>query len=317
MEIVSNIFSIMIDFFYGFTNDYGIAIVLITILMRLVFVPLNYKQREGMKKQQEINKQVEQIKEKYKNNEQKLQAETQKLLSSNRGMGLGCLLMFLQLPIMIGLAGAVRSIASAGATSILLFGGGSLLARDSTYILPILTLVVQSLPQLFPHISYFKKLELPKPNLTMMLVLLASTGFVTFSFPTGVGLYYLVSGFCGMIEQFIMNVAAVKKLEAALDGKRKQGRIAAIVQHVSEYTEPMLFFGGFQGLMLYAGANAWMVKASYMILWIALVIVLLYGTLTAGLGFAEIAICVFVLVYFMVGFLQQQKNAKILKGMRR
>lgn len=310
MEIVSNVFKVIIDFFYGYVGDYGIAIVLITILMRLVLVPLNYKQREGTKKQQEINKQVEQIKEKYKNNEKKIQDEKQKLLSSNKGMGLGCLLMFLQLPIMIGLAGAVRAISTAGATSVLLLGGGSLLDKDSTYILPILTLAVQSLPQIFPYINYFKKLELPKSNLSMMIVLVAMTGFVTFSFPTGVGLYYLVSGICGLIEQLIMNIVAVKRLEATLAGEQKQGRLSTIVQNVSEYTETILFSGGLKGLMTYTGSSAWIVKLCYILLWFVLVVALLFGAITRELEIVEIVVGVVILLFFIVGFFKQMKKRR-------
>ena len=64
MEILAQIFETMINGIYDFTGDYGVAIVVITLIIRACMVPLNIKQRAQMKKQKEISVQIEQLKAK-------------------------------------------------------------------------------------------------------------------------------------------------------------------------------------------------------------------------------------------------------------
>ncbi len=90
--------------FYSWIGNYGIAIVMLTILVRGCIFPLSLKQTKSMAKMQELKPELEKIKEKYKNDLEK-QARAQRELWSKHGvnpMG-GCLLMFVQLPIFIGL----------------------------------------------------------------------------------------------------------------------------------------------------------------------------------------------------------------------
>ena len=104
MEILAQIFETMINGIYDFTGDYGVAIVVITLIIRACMVPLNIKQRAQMKKQKEISVQIEQLKAKYGKNQKKLNEEMQKVYEKNpTGIG-SCILPFLQLPVMYGLS---------------------------------------------------------------------------------------------------------------------------------------------------------------------------------------------------------------------
>ena len=95
MEILAQIFETMIYGIYDFTGDYGVAIVVITLIIRACMVPLNIKQRTQMKKQKEISVQIEQLKAQYGKNQKKLNEEMQKLYEKNpTGIG-GCILPFL------------------------------------------------------------------------------------------------------------------------------------------------------------------------------------------------------------------------------
>ena len=91
----------------------------------------------------------------------------------------------------------------------------SLLVRDQRMILPVATLIVQFLPQLYPYIRYFKELELQKMSASMVLAMLAMNSMFVFVIPSGVGLYYFVSGVFTALEQLAVNVWSVKKLAEA------------------------------------------------------------------------------------------------------
>lgn len=214
MEILAQIFEIIINWIYSFTGDYGIAIVIITIAIRTCMIPFNIRQRKQMKQQKEIAKEIESIKAAYGKNKEKLNSELQKVYQKNpTGMG-NCLLPFIQLPIMYGLYNAIRMITLAGATTIVLPWVTSILVRDHMLILPIATVVIQILPQTYPYLRFFKDLELQKAPLPTVLILLLANSLFVFAIPSGIGLYYFVSGVFTALEQFIVNIAEVQKRKA-------------------------------------------------------------------------------------------------------
>ena len=214
MEILAQIFEIIINWIYGFTGDYGVAIVIITIAIRTCMIPFNIRQRKQMKQQKEIAKEIESIKAAYGKNKEKLNSELQKVYQKNpTGMG-NCILPFIQLPIMYGLYNAIRMITLAGATTIVLPWVTSILVRDHMLILPIATVVIQILPQTYPYLRFFKDLELQKAPLPTVLILLLANSLFVFAIPSGIGLYYFVSGVFTALEQFIVNIAEVQKRKA-------------------------------------------------------------------------------------------------------
>ncbi len=195
-----------IELLYRICGDYGIAIVFITVGIRLCLAPLNRKQRQTLKVQQRLNGQAEEIKKKYKKNPAKMNAELRKLYQKEGIGGMGCLLPFLQFPIMLALYRGIRLAVTADVTTVLLPWVPSLLARDSTYILPVLTVAAQIFPQLMPYFRFFKDLELKKTSAPMLLALLCVNGWFAIMLPSGVELYYMVSGVFTCVEQVVGNV---------------------------------------------------------------------------------------------------------------
>lgn len=214
MNSLVPIFQSVIEWIYGFTGDYGAAIVVLTLVIRMILIPVNVLQRRQVERQREVSREAEKIKEKFRKNERKQQEELQKLYE-RKGLGMGsCFMSLLQLPIMISLYNAIRICAAAGTTTVLLPWVSSLLLRDRTLFLPITTLVVQMLPQLYPYIRLFRELNLQKSSLSMLLVLLLTNSMFVFVIPAGVGLYYLVSGMFTAAEQFIYNIIDVYRQRA-------------------------------------------------------------------------------------------------------
>lgn len=212
MNIFIRIFEQIIEWLHIVSNDYGIAIVIITIAVRLLLIPLSIKQRKNVGKQKELSEKVDAIRKKYINDKEKQETELAKLYSENGiGMG-GCLTSLIQMPIMICLYNAIRHITAIECGTILLPWVSSLLVRDQYFILPIATLVVQALPQIYPYLSMFSVLKLQKQPGGAVVALLVMNGIFTFMLPTGVGLYYFVSGLFQSAEQFIYNMICVRRV---------------------------------------------------------------------------------------------------------
>lgn len=102
-------------------------------------------------------------------------------------------------------------ISVAGATTILLPWVGSILMKDPLFVLPIVTILIQLLPQIYPYLSFFKTLDLQKTSGSTFCFLLLSNSIFAFMIPSGVGLYYLVSGLFVAVEQFIVNLLEVRE----------------------------------------------------------------------------------------------------------
>lgn len=212
MNIFIRLFEQIIEWLHMVSNDYGVAIVIITIAVRLLLIPLNIKQRKSAGKQKEISEKVDAIRKEYKNDKEKQEKELAKLYSENgTGMG-GCLTSLIQMPVMICLYNAIRHITAIECGTILLPWVSSLLVRDQYFILPIATLVVQALPQIYPYLSMFSVLKLQKQPGGAVAALLVMNGIFTFMLPTGVGLYYFVSGLFQSAEQFIYNMICVRRV---------------------------------------------------------------------------------------------------------
>lgn len=94
----------IIEFIYSLVSNYGLSIILFTVLIKLVLLPLNIKSQKAMKKQQKIQPIMQELQAKYANDQEKLQREMMKLYKDNNiSMTGGCLPMLIQMPILVGL----------------------------------------------------------------------------------------------------------------------------------------------------------------------------------------------------------------------
>ena len=108
---------------YDLVPNYGVAIILLTVLIRVILLPLGVKQIKSMQAMQAIQPKVKEIQKKYKGNKQKAQEETMKLYKESGVNPLGgCLPLLLQFPILISMyavlrAPEVRPVPAEGATT--------------------------------------------------------------------------------------------------------------------------------------------------------------------------------------------------------
>ncbi len=95
-------------FFYKGVGDYGIAIVLLTIAMRIILTPLMWKQTKSMIELQRVQPKIKALQEKHKNDKEKQQEELMKFYQENKVNPFGgCLPLILQMPIFIALYGVL------------------------------------------------------------------------------------------------------------------------------------------------------------------------------------------------------------------
>lgn len=94
----------IISFIYSFVNNYGLTIILFTILIKAIMIPLSVKQQKSMVEMQRLKPFLDILQEKYKDDKERLNQETMKLYQEHKvNPAGGCLPMLLQFPIIIGL----------------------------------------------------------------------------------------------------------------------------------------------------------------------------------------------------------------------
>lgn len=102
--LVTRPMGFIIEAIYTLIPNYGVAIILFTILIKAILFPLTFKSQKSMIKQQRIAPLLQELQKKYANDQEKLSAETMKLYRENHvSMTGGCLPLLLQFPIIIGL----------------------------------------------------------------------------------------------------------------------------------------------------------------------------------------------------------------------
>lgn len=111
MDIIYNAFGWVMQKIYEFCSfgNYGVAIIIFTLLTKLLLMPLSFKQQKSMKKTQAMQKEIEEIQRLFKGDQNRIAEETQKLYSQYGVSPMsGCLPMLIQLPLIMVLYEVVR-----------------------------------------------------------------------------------------------------------------------------------------------------------------------------------------------------------------
>ena len=104
-EVLAMPFGLVLSFFYNLTGSYLVSILVLTVIIRLLLLPVSISQQKNSAKQTRLNTKVNKIRQKYAGNQQKIQEETQALYQ-REGFGvsnMGCAPLAIQLIVMIGL----------------------------------------------------------------------------------------------------------------------------------------------------------------------------------------------------------------------
>lgn len=102
MGAIANLFGYLLNFLYNVFNNYGIAIIVFTILLRIILIPITVSQQKSMKKNAKVQEKMKEIQKKYKNNPEKLNQETIELYKREKVSPFsGCLSSIIQIILII------------------------------------------------------------------------------------------------------------------------------------------------------------------------------------------------------------------------
>lgn len=216
-------------------NSYGLSIIIVTLIIRLLLLPLNIKQLQSTRAMQKVQPQLVELQKKYSSKDQKtqqkLQEETMKLMSKyNVNPLAGCLPILVQMPILIAIYHAIMRTQEIKTSSFLWFELG---APDPYFILPILVAAGMYFQQKLmmsvnsnsaasanSEMQMQMQMQMKMMNIVMPLML----GVMTIFFPAALGVYWITGSAFMIVQILLVNKPMMMKQEAEATnngGKKK------------------------------------------------------------------------------------------------
>jgi YidC/Oxa1 family membrane protein insertase len=196
----------LLHFFYDYVGNYGVAIILLTILIKIIFWPLSHKSYKSMEQMKRLQPLLTQLREKHKGDRQKMNEEMMQLYKTYKvNPAGGCLPMVVQIPVFFGLYQALlHSIELRHAAFIThlpftnLIWLADLSAKDPFYITPLIMGATMFLQQKMT----------PAPGdptqAKVMLLMPVVFTFMFLNFPSGLVVYWLVNNVISIAQQWWM-----------------------------------------------------------------------------------------------------------------
>ncbi len=227
---ISGFFDIVLSELYNFTQNFGLAIILLTLMIKLVTFPLNNKQIESAKKMQAIQPEMKKLQEKYKHDKQKQNQAVMEFMQKNKVNPMaGCLPLLVQMPILISLFHLLRTAAFDDRFQIAQMEGFEPYLFRSFEFLNLLELnpweqITQGgisglefaiLPILAGITTfYYQKLSMTDPSQKMLFYMMpAMLLFISFTLPAGVVLYWNVNNIFSVGQHFLLKGRKQEKFE--------------------------------------------------------------------------------------------------------
>ena len=219
--LLTRLFLFLLRTFEALIGSWGIAIILLTCVVKAVLHPINKRNQRSMQRQQKkmakIQPQMKELREKHKNDPLKANQEIQKLFKEHgvnpAQMAGGCLMLFLQLPIWIGLINTFRIAIELRQAPFLYISDLTLPDRLASlpFSLPFLGDNFNLLPILYVIVTLIGQRMMPKsddPQMRqqqkLMSFMMVAFGFIFYNFASGLLLYFLTSAALGILEQHII-----------------------------------------------------------------------------------------------------------------
>lgn len=213
----------VLRFINDYTHNYGVTIILLTVGIKLLFVPLQYKSYKSMKDMQLVQPKVVALQAKYKDDRERLNKELIKLYRDHKVNPVGgCLPMLLQMPVFVALFNILYMTIDLRQAPFLLWVK-DLSVQDPYYVLPIImgvSMVVQQ--KIMPT-------TMDPTQAKIMLLLPAFMTVLFLTFPAGLVLYWLTNNVLTITQQFVTDRYIFKKptftsSDQALDNSSGDGQ---------------------------------------------------------------------------------------------
>jgi YidC/Oxa1 family membrane protein insertase len=187
----------ILRFLYDYTHNYGVTIILLTVMLKLMFAPLQYKSYKSMKQMQMIQPKVLAVQNKFKDDRERLNKELIKLYKDHKVNPVGgCLPMVLQMPVFVALFNILYMTIDLRQAPFMLWIK-DLSVQDPYYVLPIImgvTMVIQ------------QKITPTTMDPTQAKIMLFMPVFMTFlflNFAAGLVLYWLTNNVLTITQQVV------------------------------------------------------------------------------------------------------------------
>jgi YidC/Oxa1 family membrane protein insertase len=197
VRLIAEPLFLLLQFLHGFTNNYGIAIVLLTTLIKIAFAPLSHKSFVSMKAMAALQPQTQALQKKYKHDKMKLNQELMSLYKTNKVNPLGgCLPMIVQIPFFIALFNILYTAIELRQAP---FVGWikDLSVQDPYYVLPILMGVTMFVQQ------KMQPTTMDPRQAKIMLMLPIIFTFFFLAFPAGLVLYWMTNNILTIAQQYV------------------------------------------------------------------------------------------------------------------
>ncbi len=195
----SGLMQAALTFFYNMTKylgfpNYGVAIILLTMAIKMVLYPFSVKQVKSMKAMQELGPKIKELQEKHKDDKI---IQQQKIAALYKTAGVnplaGCLPLLIQMPFLASIFYAIRDFGYVSQPSFLWIK--TLAGTDPLYLLPLLAAVTT-------YVSSRQTMtDSSQQNKMMLVVMPLFIGYMTLRFPAGLGLYWVVSNLVQIVQQ--------------------------------------------------------------------------------------------------------------------
>ena len=187
----------VLRFIHDYIPNYGITIILLTVGIKLLFVPLQYKSYKSMKMMKAIQPKIAAVQEKYKGDRDRLNKELMKLYREQKVNPLGGILpMFLQMPVFIALFNVLYMSIDLRQAPFMLWVT-DLSVQDPFYVLPIImgaTMFIQQ--KITPN-------TMDPTQAKIMLILPIGMTFLFINFPAGLVLYWMTNNILTITQQLV------------------------------------------------------------------------------------------------------------------
>ena len=227
-EVFKNWIFDIIQFFFSFCQDWGLAIIVVTIIFRLIISPLMHKQTKSSYQMQKVQPLMQEIQTKFADDPTRMQEEMQKLYAEAKFNPLaGCLPMLLQMPIFIALFQVLREMPNYMGSdegyqfynlvpNLVMTPSGAFAEGFGTFVPYLILMVIFAGATFLPMIlMQMGQKDNPQRNQTLMMAGIMSLFmlWISWSSPAGVLLFWGVSSIIGVCQQQI-SMRIMKKHDA-------------------------------------------------------------------------------------------------------
>jgi YidC/Oxa1 family membrane protein insertase len=199
-DIVAKPLLVSLKFFNRYVKNYGVAIIILTILIKILFWPLTHTSYKSMKDMQKIQPEITKLREKYKDNKEELNKKIMELYRTHKVNPLGgCLPLILQIPVFFALYKVLLDSIELRHAPFISFWINDLSGKDPTYISPLLMGASMFIQQKMTPTTG------DPAQAKMMLFMPVIFTFMFLNFPSGLVIYWLVNNVLSIGQQIYIN----------------------------------------------------------------------------------------------------------------